>query len=199
MNTIANNSIVEIAEMMNTVGLSLYIPRMSEKYTEDDIKKIFYTGGVGQVEYVDFVAVRDNTQSLAPVSEQKPKIVWYSAFIKLVCWGVNNHYLTTFVQNKSFKMYLSATEYWVVLPSKKELMRTRVNVHQLASYTEELFTKVAAYEEIIERQNKQIEVLERNSIRNDQLLEMLIKKHEKHNDIFELVLQNIESTSKQAL
>jgi hypothetical protein len=196
MNTIANNSIVEIAEMMNTAGLSLYIPRMSEKYTEDDIKKIFYTSGVGQVEYVDFVAVRDNTQSQ---SEQKPKIVWYSAFIKLVCWGVNNHYLTTFVQNKSFKMYLSATEYWVVLPSKKELMRTRVNVHQLASYTEELFTKVAAYEEIIERQNKQIEVLERNSIRHDQLLEMLIKKHEKHNDIFELVLQHIESTKHSSV
>ena len=108
MNTIVNKSIVEIAEMMKTATLSLYIPRMAEKYTEDDIKKIFYNNGVGQVEYVDFVAVRDNTQpqALVPVSEQKPKIVWYSAFIKLVCWGVNNHYLTTFVQNKSLKMDL---------------------------------------------------------------------------------------------
>lgn len=188
MNTIANNSIVEIAEMMKNTTLSLYIPRMSEKYTEDDIKRIFYNNGVGQVEYVDFVAVRDNTQSqsLASVSEQKPKIVWYSAFIKLVCWGVNTTYLNEFVQNKSLKLYISNTEFWIVLPSKKELLRTRVNVHQLASYTEELFTKLAAYEEIIERQNKQIEVLERDSIRHDDLLEMLIKKHEKHYPIYRI-------------
>jgi hypothetical protein len=162
MNTIVNKSIVEIAEMMKTVTLSLYIPRMAEKYTEDDIKKIFYNNGVGQVEYVDFVAIRDNTQPQALVlgSSQKPKIVWYSAFIKLVCWGVNTTYLNDFVQNKSLKMDLSNTEYGIVLPSKKELTRTRVNVHQLAAYTEELFTKLAAYEEIIERQNKQIQVLE---------------------------------------
>ena len=48
-------------------------------------------------------------------------------------------------------------EYWILLPSKNPLPRTKLNIHQLAAYTEEMQTTIMAQQKTIDAQREQMD------------------------------------------
>jgi hypothetical protein len=137
--------------------LDIYIPRIDGRYTEDDIKFTFRTIGVGLVSYVDF----DVTKDL-----ETKEIKFYSVFIKLVEWNPAGFWYKQFLKESQTRLQISRTEYWIVLPAKTPLVRSKVNTHQLAAYTDELFQnsekqakQIAVQQEMIDLQSKNIEFL----------------------------------------
>lgn len=126
-----------VVEKIGVNNLDLYIPRINESYSEDEIKYVFQSMGIGMVDYVDFVATKD------PETKQ---IKYYSAFLRLIEWNPNGSSYNKIIVEKQNKIQVSRTEYWVLLPAKTPLSRSKVNTHQLAAYTDELYVRVEAIE-----------------------------------------------------
>lgn len=118
-------------------SLDLYIPRIDEKYSEDEIKFIFADMGVGMVDYVDFVATKD---------PETKELKYYSAFLRLREWNPDGYWYNMLIVSKLNRIQISRTEFWVILPAKTPLSRSKVNTHQLAAYTDELYVRVEAIE-----------------------------------------------------
>ena len=139
--------------------LDLYIPRICETYSEEEIKHIFADMGIGLVNYVDFVATKD---------PETKKILFYSAFLRLLEWHPDGYFYDMIIVKKQKKITITKSEFWIVLPAKTPLPRSKVNTHQLAAYTDELFVKVedqakeiSNQQATIDRQSKQIDFLMR--------------------------------------
>jgi hypothetical protein len=118
-------------------SLDIYIPRINENYTEDQIKYIFADMGIGIVSYVDFVATKD------PETKQ---IKYYSAFLRLAEWHPDGYWYNKLMVEQQNKIEISKFEFWIILPAKTPLSRSKVNTHQLAAYTDELYVRVEAIE-----------------------------------------------------
>jgi hypothetical protein len=93
--------------------------------------------GIGMVDYVDFVATKD------PETKQ---VKFYSAFLRLREWNPNGDWYNMLIVSKLNRIQISRTEFWVILPAKTPLSRSKVNTHQLAAYTDELYVRVEAIE-----------------------------------------------------
>ena len=164
-------------------NLDLYISRIYDnRYTEDHIKHNFQVLGIGIVEYADIVATKD------PVTKE---ITFYSAFIKLREWNLNAQWYNDFVRQKNLKVYLSKTEFWAVFPSKKPLLpRSKVNTHQLAAYTDELFQK-------FEKQSKQLEVQQEMIDLQSKNIESLLGLLEKQTAELKAIKQHLASSDEE--
>jgi hypothetical protein len=141
-------------------NLDIYIPRIDARYSEDDIKHTFRALGVGIIAYADFVATKD---------PETKEIKFYSAFARLVEWNVRGVWYGQMYGGKQTKITISKSEFWIVLPAKTPLSRSKVNTHQLAAYTDEVFVQVEAQSKLIssqqatiDRQSKQIDFLMRS-------------------------------------
>jgi len=131
-------------------NLDIYIPRIDGRYTEDDIKFTFRALGVGIIAYADFVAVKDT---------ETKEVKFYSAFARLVGWHVNGLWYNQMCSSKQTKVIISKSEFWIILPAKTPLLRSKVNTHQLTAYTDELFKTVEEQAKQISSQSKQIDFL----------------------------------------
>jgi hypothetical protein len=118
-------------------NLDLYIPRISEKCTEDYVKIMFANTGIGMVDYVDFVATKN---------PETKEIQFYSAFMRLREWNPDGYWYNLIIVQKQNKIQVSKSEFWIILPAKTPLSRSKVNTHQLAAYTDELYVRVEAIE-----------------------------------------------------
>lgn len=118
-------------------NLDLYIPRINEKYTEDEIKFMFADMAIGLVDYVDFVATKD---------PDTKELKFYSAFLRLREWNPEAYWYNKIIVEKQNKIQVSKSEFWIILPAKTPLSRSKVNTHQLAAYTDELYVRVEALE-----------------------------------------------------
>ena len=141
-------------------NLDIYIPRIDARYSEDDIKYTFRALGVGIIAYADFVATKD---------PETKEIKFYSAFARLVEWNVRGVWYGQMYGGKQTKITISKSEFWIVLPAKTPLSRSKVNTHQLAAYTDEVFVKVeeqskliSSQQATIDRQSTQIDFLMRS-------------------------------------
>jgi hypothetical protein len=141
-------------------NLDIYIPRIDARYSEDDIKYTFRALGVGIVAYADFVATKD---------PETKEIKFYSAFARLHEWNVQGIWYGQMYGGKQTKITISKSEFWIVLPAKTPLSRSKVNTHQLAAYTDEVFVKVeeqgkliSSQQATIDRQSNQIDFLMRS-------------------------------------
>jgi len=131
----------------------LYIPRIKESDANPNtVYQTLLNFGIGimDMEHTDFVAVRDKVD--------RTKILYYSAFVKLYCWGVNYAAHTEFHKNKSFTLFINPREFWMLLPNNNPVPRSRVNTHQLAAFTEELFAAKDDLFKKIEEQRQEIEL-----------------------------------------
>jgi hypothetical protein len=126
-----------LVEPVGVNNLDLYIPRINERYSEDEVKFIFADMGIGMVDYVDFVATKD------PETKQ---VKYYSAFLRLREWNPYRDWYNMIIVEKLNRIQISRTEFWVILPAKTPLSRSKVNTHQLAAYTDELYVRVEAIE-----------------------------------------------------
>ncbi len=126
-------------ENMNPLykNLYLYVPRASLRTTEDQVKDLFFRSQIGTVEYCDLVTIKDK-------DTKQP--LYTQLFIKLACWDVMSRAKADFERNGSIKIFLSDTEFWMILPNKNPLPRTHVNNSQLAASTEKLFVQTEAIE-----------------------------------------------------
>ena len=157
----------------NTI-MDLYIARIGDQYDENAVKQVFLDYGIGMVEYVDFVATKDKN-----VPEgQSPRILYYSAFVHLAIWGTNVNLKMEFHKNKIFKLQLKPKEYWMLLPNKKPILRTKVNIHQLAAFTEELFERVDKVEESAKIESFQRSMQEVKIVNINDDIESLKKENE---------------------
>ncbi len=133
--------------------MDLYIPRIGETYTEKDVRFLFDHANLAHVEYVDFVKIK----SFAP--DAAPK---YCAFVKIGHWYTDIAYkeITEKGSHKFFLAHLGRTEiprdceHWLLLPNKTPLARSKVNIHQLATYTDELFVKMEDQAQEMEKQKE---------------------------------------------
>ena len=120
----------------------VYIARMGATYAERDIIHIIQHANIGLVAYADLTAVKDNS----PNAGSNPATVWYSAFIMMKEW--NPVVLADMHQFGQVKVWLDSqgTAYWMLrfATEGSEIPRSRVNTHQLAHYTAELYDRSSA-------------------------------------------------------
>jgi len=127
-----------------TSNLDLYIPRVSQGTTEDQIKIIFARSRIGIVDYCDLSLTKDK-------DTKKPQ--YLSAFVKLISWSDLSGACEDFTKNRGIRLYLSyeGSEFWMILPNKNPLPRSHVNTSQLAAATDKLFEQT---EKITEKADK---------------------------------------------
>jgi hypothetical protein len=126
-----------LVEKIGVNNLDLYIPRINENYSEDEIKFMFADMAIGLVDYVDFVATKD---------PETKELKFYSAFLRLREWNPDGYWYNKIIAEKQNKIQVSRSEFWIILPAKTPLSRSKVNTHQLAAYTDELYVRVEAIE-----------------------------------------------------
>lgn len=146
MNSQFNNRNVPLAQRQELIPLDIYIPRIDEHYTEENVKKMFRNLSLAIVDYVDFVATKD---------PETKEIKFYSAFIHLHEWNTNSPIFREKLfphgkeQGTLFVIDVPNGKYWKILPAKTTISRSKVNTHQLAAYTDELFVKTAEIEQAV--------------------------------------------------
>ena len=180
-----------LLEPVGINNLDLYIPRVDEKYSEDEIKFIFADMGIGIVNYVDFVATKD------PETKQ---IKFYSAFLRLREWNPYRDWYNMIIVSKLNRIQISRTEFWVILPAKTPLSRSKVNTHQLAAYTDELYVRVETIEksatENITVSSTHFQNLlaksEAQATQIDQLLKIVAEQSQQLNRINEVLFKTLK-------
>jgi hypothetical protein len=115
--------------------LNIYLPRVSTDHNKEELQ--YFLREIALVEEVDFVAIKQ---------EETKLVRYYAVYMKLKEWNANSRAYQEMIANKTFKLHISPVEYLILLPNKTPLPRSKVNTHQLASFTEELFNKVAVLE-----------------------------------------------------
>lgn len=165
------------SSLTNSNMLSLYVPRMGNQYTEHSVYQIFNDLHIGQVLFVDFVAIKDKDAK----EDQRPT-KFYSAFIQLSHWNIHSKTYAELQAKKRSDLIVNqfTGEFWMLLPSTVEMLpRLKVNIHQLGAYTSELFAKMANIEKLLELQTQKIkeqgDELEAQKLINQSLIERLDK------------------------
>ena len=160
------------------VNASLYIPRMSTRWTETTIRELMADGYIGTVAYVDFTPINKK-----PGFGENVDSVVKSAFVHFsepVLRSDGNYYFDSRVCDscKSFwsaiqrgepiNLHVSSKEYWICLKNKNPIQRTLMNIHQVVEngrYIENLVTaqaeEIKNLKETIERQEKTIDGLQK--------------------------------------
>jgi hypothetical protein len=135
----ASNRMQVKSHNMLTSNLDLYIPRVAQGTTEEQIKAVFAHSRIGTVEYCDLSLTKDK-------DTKKPQ--YLSAFVRLSSWSNSSGACEDFAKNESIRLYLSreTNEFWILLPNKNPLPRTHVNNSQLAAATDKLFEQTEAIE-----------------------------------------------------
>lgn len=155
INTNVNDNFNNFHNTLVTNNLEIYIPRISASVTEDIIKDLFFQLYIGVVDYADIVATKN---------PETKEVQYYSAFIRLKHWGPDRRPMETFNNTKTFKIMLPKTAgendaYWILLPNKNPLPRTKVNVHQLAAATDKLFEQLEDTVKELDNKNEEINEL----------------------------------------
>ena len=167
---------------ISTTNKLVYISRVEARYGERDIIEIINKANVGRVLYADMTAVKDNSPDAGP----KPAFKFYSAFVMMSEWNPNA--LADLKNQGQIKLWTDNTRtvYWVLRPATEgsEIPRSKVNTHQLAHYTAELYDRVETAEKKAE---EQAAIIEDQNTRMAHMLEtmetMLAKNEEMANTI----------------
>jgi hypothetical protein len=149
----------------------IYIPRIDARYSEDDVKRIFFN--IANISHVDFVAVKSPDKI----------IQFYSAFLKVLAWNTNSLQFTQISTsiNNSARITITSTEFWIILKAKNpSVPRTKVNIHQLVAYSDELFTKLHTLTDetakLTDLYTKQTLQINQQALQINTLMEMVAKQ-----------------------
>ena len=127
---------------------SIYIPRLPAYVNEAMIAEVFMTHLIGYVKRVDFVPV-ENDETL------------YKAFVHLYYVWDNFLEKGEEKEEEPFKLYFEDGTYWMLLKNKNPVKETRQNMCQVVENHKILEEKVAAMQDMIEKQQAQIDQLMR--------------------------------------
>jgi hypothetical protein len=166
--------------------VSIYIPRMSAKWTDIGIKNIMEQLCIGFVNRVDFTPINKK-----PGFGENIDSVVMSAFVHFSDPYINfdNHYTFQFAVNmgntefwntieseKPYKLQVSFNEYWICLKNKNPVQRTIMNIHQVVENGRHLENLIAAQAEEIENLKDIIEYQDNQNRTKIFNLENKIKK-----------------------
>ena len=148
-------------------AVSIYIPRMSVLWTENDIKQIMSYYRIGDVSNVDFTPINKK-----PGFAEDYESELMSAFIhfdepylspdgKYNCKSgeLLMEFWTTIADGKVYKLQVNRDEYWICLKNKNPVKRTFMNIHQVVENGRHLESLVTAQAEEIKNLKETIEGL----------------------------------------
>lgn len=154
----SSNKSVASSVAVATSNKLVYIARIEGKYSERDVCDIIADSRIGRAMYVDFTAVKDNSAEAGP----NPAFKFYSAFVMMSEW--NPLALEDLTKTGYLKVWTDSrrVSYFMLRQAKEgsEIPRTKVNIHQLAAYTAELYEKMGASEKKAEIAEKKSELAE---------------------------------------
>jgi len=138
---------------------SIYIPFVDSRFTEKDVINTFEYYNICNVSRVDFVEIPEKTNVC-------------HAFIHVNNWYNSNNASIAFwdITNKgSYKFYYSLSQsnsnsFWLLLPNKNPIPKTKLNIHQLAVMISEMEKKIADQQSEMDIMRNQIADLELKSI-----------------------------------
>jgi hypothetical protein len=94
---------------------------------------------------------------------------------------------------KQNKIEISKFEFWIILPANTSISRSKVNTHQLAAYTDELYVKVEAVEKSVTINSTHFQNLlaksEAQAAQIDQLLKIVAEQSNQITQINNLIFQ----------
>lgn len=127
---------------------SIYIPRLSNLYTENDVKYTFRLLSIGEVNRVDFTPIH-NHKNKDEINEH-----FQSAFVHFDFFydtGIAQDTQNYLYNNIALKLHLDDHTFWWILNNKNPIPETKLNIHQLAENMRLLEEKVKQQEETILR------------------------------------------------
>jgi hypothetical protein len=139
---------------------SIYIPFVDSRFTENDVINTFEYYNICNVSRVDFVEIPEKTNVC-------------HAFIHVNNWYNSNNASIAFwdITNKgSYKFYYSllsqsnSNSFWLLLPNKNPIPKTKLNIHQLAVMISEMEKKISEQQSEMDDMRKRIADLELTSI-----------------------------------
>ena len=138
---------------------SIYIPFVDSRFNEKDVINTFEYYNICNVSRVDFVEIPEKTNVC-------------HAFIHVNNWYNSNNASIAFweITNKgSYKFYYSQSQmtsnaFWLLLPNKNPIPKTKLNIHQLAVMISEMEKKISEQQSEMDDMKKRIADLELTSI-----------------------------------
>ena len=155
---------------------SIYIPRISTIWSENDIKRIMTDNGFGTVSHIDFTPINKkpgftenyNSDFMSafvhfdePILCANGKYIWMSGAQLGEFWK-------TIEQEQPYKLQVYDDEYWICLKNKNPIKRTIMNIHQVVENGRYLESLVMRQAEEISRLSQMVALL---SDKFDTLLE----------------------------
>jgi len=177
----SSNKSVASSVAVATSNKLVYIARIEGKYSERDVCDIIADSRIGRAMYVDFTAVKDNSADAGP----NPAFKFYSAFVMMSEW--NPLALEDLTKTGYLKVWTDSRKisYFMVRQAKEgsEIPRSKVNIHQLAAYTAELYEKVGASEKKAELAEKKAEladqkIAEMMTVMNEMVAKMTLMSNQ---------------------
>lgn len=136
-------------------NVSIYIPRMSIVWSENNVKNIMSRMGLGTVTHVDFTPINKK-----PGFGEEFDTRVMSAFVHfmdpVLCADGKHYWMsgapigefwTKIANGDSYKLQVTSSEYWICLKNKNPIKRTLMNIHQVVEngrHLENLITEQAA-------------------------------------------------------
>jgi hypothetical protein len=142
---------------MNSTA-SIYIPRMSTRWTESGVKKIMAKYYIGTVSHVDFVPIDkkpgfvENTDNMSVMSAfvhfsiSYDKSFWDSAHFSR---SHDKSFWNSIENDIQLRLWVDTNEYWVCLKNKNPVKRTLMNIHQVVENGRHLESLVTSQAEEI--------------------------------------------------
>jgi hypothetical protein len=138
---------------------SIYIPFVDSRFNEKDVISTFDYYNICNVSRVDFVEIPEKTNVC-------------HAFVHVNNWYNSNNASLAFweITNKgSYKFYYSQSQmtsnaFWLLLPNKNPIPKTKLNIHQLAVMVSEMEKKISEQQSEMDDMKKRIADLELTSI-----------------------------------
>jgi hypothetical protein len=138
---------------------SIYIPFVDTRLTEKDIISTFNYYNICNISRVDFVEIPEKTTVCHAFIHVNN---WYNSDnASLAFWEITN--------KGSYKFYYSQSQmtsnaFWLLLPNKNPIPKTKLNIHQLAVMINEMEKKIADQQDEMEKMKKRIADLELTSV-----------------------------------
>ena len=135
----------------------IYIPRVNrDNASFAFISSVFVERRIGYVSDIDFVEINANHPSSTETTDEEPlpfvkHPTLVSAFVKVTFWDKKT--LDAIRNPPHFRklyLYSDSEQHWLLLPNKNPIDRTILNIHQVAHYTAEVQTNIAAMSKLME-------------------------------------------------
>jgi hypothetical protein len=128
-------------------SMSIYIPRLSNLYTENDVKYTFRLLNIGEVNRVDFVAITLKDSNEINDSFQSAFVHFDFLYDTAIAQEITN----SVYHNLQLKLWVDNKVFWWILNNNNPIPETKLNIHQLAENMRLLEEKVKQQEELIEK------------------------------------------------